>query len=134
MYMEETYNIGELVKKLNINKETIRYYEKIGLISQPKKDDSGYRVYSNKDIETVKFIFIAKNLGFSLKEISVLLHDEILCNSIEDIKILVESKIKEVKEKMEELEETKNLLEKVQKTILTINTECCNGIEIYHEK
>ncbi|MBK1812250.1 MerR family transcriptional regulator [Clostridium sp. YIM B02505] len=132
--MEETYSIGQLVKELNINKETIRYYEKIGLISQPKKDDSGYRVYSNKDIETIKFILIAKNLGFTLKEISVLLHDEILHNSIEDIKIIVESKIKEIKVKMDELEETKNLLEKVQKTILTTNLEICNGIEIYHEK
>jgi MerR family Zn(II)-responsive transcriptional regulator of zntA len=132
--MGETYNIGQLVKELNINKETIRYYEKIGLISQPKKDDSGYRVYSNKDIETIKFILIVKNLGFTLKEISVLLHDEILHNSIEDIKIIVESKIKEINEKIDELEETKNLLEKVQKTILTTNIEICNGIEIYREK
>lgn len=46
--MEKKYYIGEVVTKLKINKETIRHYEKIGLLSYPKKDDNGYRIYSKK--------------------------------------------------------------------------------------
>ncbi|URZ08630.1 MerR family transcriptional regulator [Clostridium felsineum] len=56
--MEGNYTIGDLVKKLNINKETIRYYEKIGLLSEPKKNANGYRIYSEKDIEMIRFICI----------------------------------------------------------------------------
>ncbi|ADL52956.1 MerR family transcriptional regulator [Clostridium cellulovorans] len=132
--MKDIYNIGELVKELNINKETIRYYEKIGLLSEPKKDENGYRIYSKKDIEIIRFILIVKNLGFSLREISILMHDEILCGNIEDIKKIVESKINEVNEKINNLEETKKLLEKVKGTILSKNIEGCEDIEIYLKK
>ena len=64
--MKDIYNIGELVKELNINKETIRYYENIGLLSEPKRNDNGYRIYSKEDIDKVRFILIVKNFGFSL--------------------------------------------------------------------
>jgi MerR family Zn(II)-responsive transcriptional regulator of zntA len=132
--MKDTYNIGDLVKELKINKETIRYYEKIGLLSEPKKNKNGYRMYSKKDIEIIRFILIIKNFGFSLKEISILIHDEILCGNIEDIKRIVESKIKELRVKINELEETKKLLEKVKGTLLSKNLEGCNDIEIYLNK
>ena len=133
--MQDIYNIGDLVKKLKINKETIRYYEKIGLLSEPKKDNkNGYRMYSKKDIEIIRFILIVKNFGFSLREISILIHDEILCGNIDDIKIIVESKINELSVKINELEETKNVLEKVKRTLLSKDIECCNDIEIYLKK
>ena len=60
MYMKDIYNIGELVKELKINKETIRYYEKIGLLSEPRRDKTGYRVYSKEDTGKIRFILIAK--------------------------------------------------------------------------
>ena len=87
--MKNIYNIRELVEELEINKETIRYYEKIGLFSEPKRDKNGYRIYSKEDIEKIKFILIVKNFGFSLKEISTLIHDEILCGDINNIKKLL---------------------------------------------
>ena len=46
--MKESYNIGDSVKKLRINKETIRYYGKIGLLYEPKRDKTKYRIYSKK--------------------------------------------------------------------------------------
>lgn len=45
--MKDIYYIGDLVKELKINKETIRYYEKIGLLSKPKRDANGYRIYKS---------------------------------------------------------------------------------------
>ena len=59
--MKDTYNIGELAKELKINKETIRYYEKIGLLAQPKRDLNGYREYSKDDIKKITFIEIYHN-------------------------------------------------------------------------
>ncbi|URZ14382.1 MerR family transcriptional regulator [Clostridium felsineum] len=132
--MEGDYTIGDLVKKLNINKETIRYYEKIGLLSEPKKNANGYRIYSEKDIEMIRFICIIKNFGFSLREISILIHDEILCGNIEDIKRIVEGKINELSVKINKLEETKKLLEKVKRSLLSKDMEGCKDMEIYLKK
>ncbi|WP_242825972.1 MerR family transcriptional regulator [Clostridium tunisiense] len=134
MYVKDIYNIGDLVKELKVNKETIRHYEKIGLLSQPKRDENGYRIYSKKDIELIRFILIIKGFGFSLREISILIHDEILCGNIEDIKTIVESKTNEISAKINELEKIKKLLEKVKETILLKNIECCDDIEIYLKK
>lgn len=132
--MKIVYNIGDLVKELKINKETIRYYEKIGLLSEPKKDKNGYRIYSKDDIEKIRFILIVKNFGFSLKEIGMLLpkiYDEILEENMENIKAIVEYKISEIDNKINELEETKRLLQKVNDNILSQNKKCCNDIGIY---
>lgn len=129
--MKDVYSIGELVKELDINKETIRYYERIGLISETKRDKNGYRLYSKEDIEKIKFILIIKKFGFSLKEISTLMHNEILCGDIKSIKKLVGNKIDEINSKINELVETKKLLDKVNKNILNKNLECCGDIEIY---
>ncbi len=43
------YRIGEIAKKCNVNKETLRYYERMGLISEPIRSDSGYRLYVERD-------------------------------------------------------------------------------------
>jgi len=132
--MKDTYNIGALVKELKINKETIRYYEKVGLLSEPERDKNGYRVYSKEDIEKIRFIRIAKNFGFSLKEISMLiskLYDEILCGDIEGIKRIVESKLDEIDYRLNELGKTKKLLQKVNNNILSQSKECCNDIETF---
>lgn len=122
--MKDIYSIGEVVKKLDINKETVRYYEKVGLLSEPVRDKNGYRIYSKEDIEIIKFILIVKKFGFSLKEIRTLIHDEILCGDIKSIKGIVKNKINE-------LDETKKLLEKLSENILEQNIECCDDIETF---
>ncbi|QAA32232.1 MerR family transcriptional regulator [Clostridium manihotivorum] len=132
--MEDEYTIGDLVKELKINKETIRYYEKVGLLSEPKKNTNGYRIYSKEDIEMIRFIRVIKGFGFSLKEISILIHGEILCGSIEDIITMVEGKINELNIKINELEEKKSLLEKVNKTLSSEDMEACNDLQIYIKK
>jgi DNA-binding transcriptional MerR regulator len=129
--MKDTYSIGELVKQLNINKETIRYYERIGLISETIRDKNGYRIYTKEDMEKIKFILIIKRFGFSLKEISTLIHDEILCGDIKSIKKIVEDKVNEINNKINQLDATKRLLEKVKKNILDENIKCCDDIENY---
>lgn len=130
--MEDFYSIGELVKELNINKETIRYYEKIGLLSEPKKDINGYRLYTQQDVDTIKFILIVKEFGFSLKEIGALLsmlYNDIYGKDIEGVKRAVESKIDEINRKMEEFYKTKNLLQKVYDDVLCQNKICYSNIE-----
>lgn len=67
------YSIGELSKHTGISTQTIRYYEKIGLLPAPMRASNGYRQYDNSDIERLKFITRARQLDFSLDDV-----DEIL--------------------------------------------------------
>ena len=64
---------SELAKKAGVNKETIRFYEKKGLLLKPIRTESGYRQYTSKDVERIIFIKNAKELGFALVEIKELL-------------------------------------------------------------
>lgn len=65
--------IGQLAKKAHVNIETIRYYERRGLIPEPPRSESGYRHYSQDSVIRIQFIIHAKELGFSLKDVSELL-------------------------------------------------------------
>ena len=64
---------GQLAKIAEVNIETVRYYERRGLIPKPRRRESGYREYPEETVERIRFIKHAKVLGFSLKEIGELL-------------------------------------------------------------
>ena len=64
---------GELSKKTGVNGETIRYYEKIGLVPEPARAANGYRVYGVAHLKSLSFIKRCRELGFTLKEIAALL-------------------------------------------------------------
>ncbi len=65
--------IGDISKQLGLSADTLRYYEKIGLLHSVKRTASGIRVYSDKDISRLKFIQRAQKMNFSLAEIKGLL-------------------------------------------------------------
>lgn len=65
--------ISKLASTLGLNPKTIRYYEAIGLLPQSQRSESGYRLYTQADVERLGFIQKAKMLGFSLEEISEIL-------------------------------------------------------------
>lgn len=110
----EKLTIGQLAKKANVNLETIRYYERRGLIPEPPRNDSGYRQYSLEALSRTRFIKRAQALGFSLKEI-----DELLSLRIEpgatcgDVKARVEDKITDIDEKIADLDQMREALLKM---------------------
>src|SRR5688500_14392362 len=65
--------IGQLARTAGVNVETVRYYERRGLMPIPARRESGYRLYSADDLERMQFIRRAKDLGFTLREIEDLL-------------------------------------------------------------
>ena len=65
--------IGDLAKKTKLGVDTLRYYEKIGLLTDVERNESGYRNYKNHNVEQVRFIRNAQHSGFSLEEIRHLL-------------------------------------------------------------
>ena len=65
--------IGQLAKQGGVNLESIRYYERRGLLPRPPRTGSGYRVFSDDAVRRIRFIKRAQVLGFSLREIEELL-------------------------------------------------------------
>jgi len=61
--------IGELAKWADVTVQTIRFYERLKVLPEPQRKDSGYRVYSEPDLKRLLFVRQAKSLGFSLDEI-----------------------------------------------------------------
>lgn len=67
--MAKGLQIGEFAKRLGLTPKTVRFYESVGLLAEPARTESGYRLYGDDDIERLRFIQGAKSLGLSLKEI-----------------------------------------------------------------
>lgn len=111
--------IGQVAKKSGLTVETVRYYEQRGLIPEPQRLDSGYRVYPESILTRLNFINRCKDLGFSLQEISELLSIQIdPDNSSALVKEQVEHKIELVKEKISELQ-------KLQASLVQLSGMCC---------
>jgi DNA-binding transcriptional MerR regulator len=64
---------GEVAARAGVNVQTLRYYERRGLLPEPERQESGYRVYGPDAVRTVRFIKRAQQLGFDLRDADVLL-------------------------------------------------------------
>lgn len=110
----KTLTIGQLAKQAQVNVETVRYYERRGLIPEPHRRESGYREYSQEAVARLQFIKRAKGLGFSLKEISDLLSlrvgPDATCG---DVKRRAERKLADIEEKLQALQRMKKALTKL---------------------
>ena len=106
--------IGELAKACGVGVETIRYYERRGLIPDPRPGKKGYREFSDDDARRVQFIKQSQGLGFTLKEIAELLalrvSSETTCD---DVRGLAEAKLEDIEEKLRTLRSFKRALGKL---------------------
>jgi len=103
--MVEEFTTGELAKKAGVNIETIRYYERRGLIPEPLRSASGYRQYPADTLKRIWFIKNAQSLGFTLKEILELLSYRADTKwQCAKVKRDVKSKINQISEKVKKLE------------------------------
>jgi len=71
--MEKTFTIGTLASSAGVNVQTVRYYERRGLLPPLRRNTSGYRLYDEGAVRILRFILRAKELGFTLVEIKELL-------------------------------------------------------------
>ncbi len=109
--MSKKLTISIIAKEIGIGVETIRYYERIGLITQPEKPESGYRIYDDEIFKKLSFIKRAKKLGFSLNEISdIMLIGNKGCKETKKIATL---KLLKVKNKINDLESISRTLEQL---------------------
>jgi len=115
--------IGKLANEANISVETIRYYERRGLIKRPVKPEIGYRQYENESLQRLLFIKKAKTLGFSLDEIgNLLVLSEGHCA---DVQSLARQKLIGIKTKVKDLQRLEHVLE-------DLVGQCSNNIDAAH--
>ncbi len=106
--------IGQVAKHSGLGLETLRFYERKGLIEEPPRTDSGYRQYPEDVVGRIRFIKRAKELGFSLKEISELLSLRVdPGTTCADVRKQTELKLTDVEEKIRALRRIKTALKKL---------------------
>jgi MerR family mercuric resistance operon transcriptional regulator len=109
-------SIGELARQSNVNIETIRYYERRGLLPEPPRNKSGHRQYSQETVKRTDFIKRCQNLGFSLKEVTEILELRITPKSTcADMKLRVGEKLTDVDKKIQELVHIRDALSRLIK-------------------
>ena len=114
----QTMTIGRLAKEAGVNIDTIRYYERHGLLPRAVRRESGYRQYAADDIERLTFIRRAKELGFSLADIAELLSLSADRHSdMRGVKRKAEEHLADVKRKIRELQ-------KVRRGLKTLIAAC----------
>jgi len=110
----QTITIGGLAKAAGVNIDTIRYYERYGLLPRAPRRESGYREYAGADLDRLRFIRRAKELGFSLEDIADLLSlSEDRQNDMRGVKRKAEQRREQVELKIRELQRVRRGLNKL---------------------
>jgi len=112
--------IGRLAKAAEVNVETIRYYQRVGLVVEPVKPLEGFRVYHDETINRIRFIKRAQKLGFSLQDIAHLL--ELGEGHCDDVREQAEAKLGQIEAQIKDLQA-------MRKTLKKLVTECSAGNE-----
>ncbi len=105
--------IGKLAEEAGVSIDTIRYYEKRGVLPPPVRSSSGYRLYTEETVEMLRFIKKAKGLGFRLDEIRELarLRYSPCDDTCVSVRRIAEEKKKEVSERINDLLEIQKMLD-----------------------
>ncbi len=114
----ESLTIGKVARLAEIGVETMRFYERAGLIEEPPRLASGYRQYPTNAVDRVRFIKRAKELGFSLKEIKELL----------SLRAAPRAKCADIRQqalrKIQDIDEKTDTLRRMRKALAKLVAEC----------
>lgn len=113
-----TLTIGQLAEAAGVHLETVRYYERRGLLPEPPRSAAGYRLYDHEHVARLQLIGRAKSLGFTLREVATLLDDS--ARRPEQVLAAVEAKLADLEVRRQELEQTRRRL-------LILSERCADG-------
>ncbi len=115
--------ISKVAKEIGINIETVRFYERKGLIKQPAKPLQGYRQYPTETVDRIRFIKRSQELGFTLKEIEGLLAlSDAPCRQVEEL----------AQKKLIAVQKKQNDLLRLEKALLELLSQCQNNKDNTH--
>ena len=133
--MDAQLTIGKVAKEAGVNIQTLRYYERRGMIQPVSRRDSGYRLYGSDASHRIRFIKRAQELGFTLREISELLKLKVSHRArCGDVKKKAERKLADVEMKMRALKAIeaalKELIRKCRNEATTDDCPILRSLEI----
>ncbi|MCA8936481.1 MAG: MerR family transcriptional regulator [Planctomycetes bacterium] len=95
---------GELTKRAGVNFETLRYYESVGVLPEPRRASNGYRVYDERHLELLEFVQSARELGFTLEQVAQMTALEAGASlSCRDVADLASEQLKDVRNRIRSL-------------------------------
>jgi MerR family mercuric resistance operon transcriptional regulator len=112
------YLRGQLATEAGVNFETLRYYEKINLLPEPIRNQSGYRTYSNETLKRLKLIKQAQNCGFSIEEIKsilIIIENPAACDTSSDE--IIDRKMSEIDKRIHEMQSMKDMLAGIRENL-----------------
>jgi DNA-binding transcriptional MerR regulator len=117
------FQVGEISRRLDINPQTLYFYERIGLIPPPERTVAGYRLFSQQDMERLAFIVRAKSLGLSLDEIKDIL-------VLKDGRLLTcEAVYERLSKKVQEIEENIRQLQALHDELTPLVKHCHENLQ-----
>ncbi len=126
-----TMKIGELAKVIGCTVETIRFYEKQGLITPPARTNGGFRLYSENHLQQLSFICYCRSLDISLKEIKMLLNiDKLEGKQKKEIQDLLDRHIKEIVKRIHELDHLRLRLLSLKNDLSHQTTDNCDLVSV----
>lgn len=130
--MTQAAKIGQVAHETGLSIDTIRFYEKQGLLKRSRRTEGGFRLFGSDDVQTLKFVRKAQELGFSLSEIRELLILREHVPACTHVKELLDQKLAAVEQKINELEELRHSLKLALRkckrglnTTTPVHEECC---------
>lgn len=133
----EKLTIGKLAEKAQVGVETIRFYEREGLIKKPLTKVGSFRIYADDNIAKIRFIKRGQELGFTLKEVKELMAlDQNTKATCDDVASKAQNKLKEVKTKIDDLKRIEAALTKLIKacTVAPTAMACCKVSDCLENK
>ncbi len=128
-------NIGKAARQVGLSVDTVRYYERRELLGSVTRSVSGYRQYADEDIQHLRFIQHAKELGFTLKEIKQLLGLRADGSDCTRVRKVAEKKADDIKDRIEKLSTMHGiLLELVQRCESGKGDDSCPVLKSLEDK
>ena len=125
--------IGTLAQRTGLSTKTIRYYESIGVLPEPKRSPSGYRDYDAETSERLQFIRSAKAVGLSLGEIREILayrdRGETPCAHVVDV---IRRRASQIDDQIAQLEGMRTELRRLERRARTLDPENCAPLDVCH--
>jgi len=118
----KSYTVGQLAKTANVNIQTVRFYDRQGILKPASRTESGYRIYDKEGVKRLNFIIQAKELGFSLKEIK-----EFLALRVQSVQACDRVR-KKTTEKLQGIQNKIAHLKKLEKTLKDLIGDCENRV------
>ncbi|CNH64548.1 zinc-responsive transcriptional regulator [Yersinia enterocolitica] len=114
--------IGQIAKLADVTPDTIRYYEKQGMMDHAERTEGGYRLYTEQDLQRLRFIRYAKQLGFTLETIAELLSIRVdpEHHTCQEYKAIVDSRLLDVESKITELK-------RMRESLKRLSDACCGS-------